>query len=159
MKKKTNEENSFWISEKREISGQTRKPAVNEREFSDEKQIKKKIEKFYKTLFKDSVEIISTECTLFLETLPLPILKENEILLCQEELAEKNFYEAKISMAQKKSPENDGLTKVFLGRLKIYFITSLRVTKCKKEFTSSQKRTVIFIENLYSYLIHIFVYI
>ena len=108
MKKKTNEENSIWISEKREISGQIRKPAVNEREFSDEKQIKKKVEKFYKTLFKDSVQIISTECTLFLETLPLSILK---------------------------------------------------VTKCKKEFTSSQKRTAIFIENLYLYLIHIFIYI
>ena len=77
MKKKTNEENSFWISEKREVSGQIRKPAINEREFSDEKQVKKKVENFYKTLFKDSAEIISTEYTLFLETLPLPILKEN----------------------------------------------------------------------------------
>ena len=55
MKRKTNEENSFWISEKHETSGKIRKPAVNEREFSDEKQIKKKVEKFYKTLFKDSV--------------------------------------------------------------------------------------------------------
>ena len=77
MKKKTNEENSFWISEKREVSGQIRKPAINETEFSDEKQFKKKVENFYKTLFKDSAEIISTEYTLFLETLPLPILKEN----------------------------------------------------------------------------------
>ena len=77
MKKKTNEENSFWISEKREVSGQIRKPAINEREFSDEKQVKKKVENFYKTLFKDSAEIISTEYRLFLETLPLPILKEN----------------------------------------------------------------------------------
>lgn len=47
---------------------------------------KKEVEKFYKTLFKDSVEITSTEYTLFLETLPLPILKEKEILLCQEDL-------------------------------------------------------------------------
>ena len=86
MKKKINRENYFWISKKCGISGQIRKPVVNEREFSDEKQIKKEVEKFYKTLFKDSVEITSTEYTLFLETLPLPILKEKEILLCQEDL-------------------------------------------------------------------------
>ena len=65
-----------------------------------------------------------------------------------------------MSMAQEKSSGNDGLAKelckCFWEDLKDIFITSLRTTKRQKEFTSSQKE---FIENLYLYLIYIFIYI
>ena len=45
--------------------------------------------------------------------LPLGKLKENEILLRKEDFTGKEFYEAMMSMALEKSPENDGLTKEF----------------------------------------------
>ena len=53
------------------------------------------------------MEKASTEHTLLLETLPVPILKENEILLCEEDPTEKEFYEAIMSMAQEKSSGKD----------------------------------------------------
>ena len=73
----------------------------------------KEIKKSYKTLFKESIEKISTKDTLFLEKLPLPILKEKEILLCEEGLTEKEPEKAIMNIAQEKSPGNDGLTKEF----------------------------------------------
>ena len=60
-------------------------------------------------MFKEKVEKISSEHRLFLETIHLPTLKENETMLCEEE----ELYEAIMSMAQEKSPGNDGLTNIF----------------------------------------------
>ena len=48
----------------------------------------KNLKSIYKTLFKGSVQKASKQ-TLFLETFPLPILKEKEILLYEEYLNEK----------------------------------------------------------------------
>ena len=50
------------------------------------------------------------------------------------------------SMAQEKAPGNDGLTKEFYScfweELKEPFVTSIRATKHKMEFTSFQKQPV-----------------
>ena len=89
----------------RGISGQMRKVIVNEKDISDEKRINEEIEKFYETLFKEKVENTSTEHTLFLATFSLAMLKENEILLCEEDLTEKELYEVIMSVVQQ---ENTG---------------------------------------------------
>ena len=76
------------MKKKRGIQGQKLKIIVNEEEISDEKRINVETELFYKSLFKDE-EKSSVEHT-FLDTLPLPILNESE-MLCEGALTGKNY--------------------------------------------------------------------
>ena len=101
---------------------------------------------FLKTCLKN-VKKSSVEHTTFLDTLPLLILNESEMLLYEVALTEKELNVAMMSMAQEKSLGNDGLTKEFHScfweELKEPFVTFIRATKRKMEFTSSQKQAVI----------------
>ena len=110
----------------------------------DEKRINVEIELFYKNLFKK--EKSSVEHTTFLDTLLLPILNESETLLCEGGLTEKERHAAMMSMAQEKTPKNDGLTNEFYSffgeELKEPFATALKATKRKMESTSSRKQAV-----------------
>ena len=75
--------------------------------------IKNKSMKRLKNYVKLCSKKVVYESTLFLEALPLLTLKENENLLCEEGLTEKETEEGMINMAQEKSPGNDELTKEF----------------------------------------------
>ena len=101
---------------------------------------------FIKTCLKN-VETFSIEDKTFLNTLPLPILNESKTLLCEGAITEKELHAAIMCMAQEKASENDGLTKEFYScfkkELKASFVTSIRATKRKIEFTASQKQAVI----------------
>ena len=98
---------------------------------------------FIKTCLKKSREIFTT----FLDTLPLPTLNESEILLREAALTEKKLNAPMMSMAQEKASGNGGLTKEFYScfweESKEPPVTSIRATKRKMEFTSSQKQAVI----------------
>ena len=67
----------------------------------------------------------SVEHPTYLDTLPLPILNQNKMLLWEVAFTEKNLNAVMMNMVQKKAPENDGLTKefysCFLGRIKRTF--------------------------------------
>lgn len=97
------------------------KVKVNDREISDGKRINQEIEIFCKTLLKESVEKTSTEHQLFVETLFLLILKENEILQCKDVTGEE-LYEVMMNMTQEESPGNDRWTNGFYN----YFHKSLK---------------------------------
>ena len=75
--------------------------------------IKNKSMKRLKNYVKLCSKKVVYESTLFLEALPLLTLKENENLLCEEGLTEKEPEEGMINMTQEKSPGNDELTKEF----------------------------------------------
>ena len=79
------------LEKKRGIQGQKLKIIANKEEISDEKRINVETELFYKNLFKDE-EKSSVEHT-FLDTLPLPILNESE-MLCEGALTEKNYMQS-----------------------------------------------------------------
>ena len=49
----------------------------------------------------------------FLNTLDIPKLSTDQIILCDIELTEKDLYDSMKSMKNDKSPGNDGLTKEF----------------------------------------------
>ena len=49
----------------------------------------------------------------FLNTLDIPKLSTDQIILCDIELTEKDLYDSMKSMENDKSPGNDGLTKEF----------------------------------------------
>ena len=90
MKKERNQINSFWISHW--IWEHIRKIIVNERQISDKNESTKRLKIFMKLCSK-KVEKSSTEYTLFIETLHLPMLKEKQILLCEEDLTDKELDE------------------------------------------------------------------
>lgn len=60
-----------------------------------------RVELFYKNLFKKNIEKCSVEHTAFLDTLPLPILNENEKQLYERALTETELNVAIMSMAPK----------------------------------------------------------
>ena len=62
-----------------------------------------RVELFYKNLFKKNIEKCSVEHTAFLDTLPLPILNENEKQLYERALTETELNVAIMSMAPKTS--------------------------------------------------------
>ena len=90
MKKERNQINSFWISHW--IWEHIRKIIVNERQISDKNESTKRLKIFMKLCSK-KVEKSSTEYTLFIATLHLPMLKEKQILLCEEDLTDKELDE------------------------------------------------------------------
>ena len=106
------------LEKKRGIQCQIRKLIVNEKEISDKNRINTDIELFYETLFKKNQEKSFVEHAKILDTLPLAALDESEALLCQGGLTEKELNAAMMSMVHEKTPQNDGLTKKFLGRIK-----------------------------------------
>ena len=90
MKKERNQINCFWISHW--ISEHIKKIIVNERQISDKNESTKRLKNFMKLCSK-KVEKSSTEHTLLIETLRLPMLKEKQILLCEEDLTDKELDE------------------------------------------------------------------
>ena len=88
-----------------------------------------------------------TDINNYLSDCPIPQLSEEQILQCEENFSEKEFYQALISMPNNKSPGNDGLTKefyeTFWEELKTPLISSFECPFIKDELSSSQKQAVI----------------
>ena len=83
----------------------------------------------------------------FLNNVRLPKLNITETNECDNELFEKELYISLMSMQNKKSSGNDGLTKeffvIFGGDIKDVFLNSCRTAKLKKELSTSQRQAVI----------------
>ena len=106
----------FFLNLEKQRGNQSRirKLIVNEKERNNETEISNHIKLFYETLFqnpsqKDSADDINH----FLNTLDIPKLSTDQIILCDIELTEKDLYDSMKSMKNDKSPGNDGLTKEF----------------------------------------------
>ena len=73
----------------------------------------------------------------FLNTLDIPKLSTDHIILCDVELTEKDLYDSMKSMKNDKSSGNDGLTKefyvTFWDDIKATFIFSLKQAIKRKE--------------------------
>ena len=110
-------------------------------------KITKEIKQFYQTLFKNSIHKTENECLQFLQCVSTTKLTENESDSCEDDLTEKELYEALTSMSKEKSPGNDGLTKeyyvTFWDQLKIPFMKSLEESKTKGYLTISQRQAII----------------
>ena len=102
---------------------------------------------FYKNLFKNNIKKTLSEQTNFLNTLQIPKLSDNDCLLCEGELFESELYDALKNMPNNKSPGNGGLTKEFFlsfwDDIKDIYISSIRTTGIKKEFSVSQRQAII----------------
>ena len=67
---------------------------------------------FFETLFqKNSLKYGADDINYFLNTLDVPKLSTDQIILCDVDLTEKDLYDYMKCMKIDKSPGNDGLTK------------------------------------------------
>ena len=87
---------------------------VNKKEINNETEILNQIKLFPETLFqKPSQKDSADEINHFLNTLDIPKLSTNQIILCGIELTEKDLCDIMKSIENDKSPGNNGLTKEF----------------------------------------------
>ena len=72
--------------------GKVRKLIASNQEISDPQKIEYNF--FYKSLFKNNINKTLSEQTNFPDTLQIPELSHDEILLCEGELTESELYDA-----------------------------------------------------------------
>ena len=106
------------------------------------------MKRFYEKLFqKPSKKCSADDINNFLNTLDIPKLSTDQIILCDIELTEKDWYDSMKNMENDKSPQNDGLTKQFYVTFwddnKATFISSLKQSKERKEYSISQRQAII----------------
>ena len=82
-------------------------------EITDHQKINNHVFSFYKKLFEEKLQDDSKKLLEFLKDIPVPSLTEEQKKICEGEVTEKEIYQSLISMENKKSPGNDGLTKEF----------------------------------------------
>ena len=81
---------------------------MNEKEINSETEILNQTKLFYETLFqKPSLKYSTDDINHFLNTLDIPKLSADQIILCDIELTEKDLYDSMKSMGNDKSPGNN----------------------------------------------------
>ena len=106
----------FFLNLEKQRGNENRiqKLIVNEKEINNETEILNQIKVFYETLFqKPSLRYSTDDINHFLNTLVIPKLSADQIILCHIELTEKDLHDSMKSMKNDKSSGNDGLTKEF----------------------------------------------
>ena len=121
---------------------------MNEKEINNETEILNPIKLFYETLSqKPSLKYSADYINHFLNTLDMPKLFTDQIILCNIELTEKNLYDSMKSMKNDVSPGNNGLTNkfyvTFWNDVKATFISSLKQAKERKGLSNSQRQAII----------------
>ena len=141
------------LEKQRGNQNRIRKLIVNEKEINNETEILNQIKLFYETLFqKPSLKYSTDNINHFLNTLDIPKLSADKIILSDIELTEKDLYDSMKSMKNDKSPGNDGLTKefyvTFWDDIKATFVSSLKQARERKELSISQRQAIITIIKL-----------
>ena len=102
----------------------------NDLEITNFEKINKELLYFYENLFKKKNTCTKEKLEQFLNSISLPTLTNDEKLICEGEITEKELFISLSKMENNKSPGNDGLTKEFDGtfwsELKDTFILSLK---------------------------------
>ena len=125
-----------------------RKLIVHEKQIHNETEILNQIKVFYETLFqKPSQKDRADDINHLLNTLNIPKLSTDQIILCDTELKEKNLYDSMKNTENDKSPGNNGLTKefyvTFWNNIKGTFISSVKQAKERMELSISQRQIII----------------
>ena len=135
------------LEKQRGNQNRIRKLIVNEKEINNETEILNQIKLFYETFFqKPSLKYSTDDINHFLNTLDIPMPSEDQIIICDIELTEKDLYDSMKSMENDKSPRNDGLTKefyvTFWDDIKATFVSPLKQAKERKELSISQRQAI-----------------
>ena len=120
----------------------------NGRCIMNQEKILQEIFNYYEVLYsKDTIDIDKTELNNYLGSIQLPVLTEEEALLCEGMLNEKECRDAIFSMKNNKSPGSDGLSvefyKCFWNEIKYLVMDSLNYGYIHHELSESQKLSII----------------
>ena len=105
---KERSQQKFFLNLEKQRSNQNRiqKLIVNEKEINNETEILNQIKLFYETLFqKPSQKYSADDINHFLNTLDIPKLSADQIILCDIELTEKDLYDSMKSIEMIKLQE------------------------------------------------------
>ena len=119
----------------------------NDLEITNFEKVNKELLYFYENLFKKKNTCTKEKLEQFLNSISLPTLINDEKLICEGEITEKELFISLSKMENNKSPGNDGLTKefyvTFWSELKDTFILSLKESKKLQKLGISQRQAII----------------
>ena len=117
----------------------------NDLEITNFEKINTEILFFYENLFKKKNFSTKENLEKFLNSISLPTLTNNEKLICEGEITEKDC--SLTNMENNKSPGNDGLTKefyvIFWTELTDIFMSSIKESKKLQKLGVSQRQAII----------------
>ena len=103
----------------------------NNIDITDHNDILKELHDFYSTLFDRKINKSSSECMSFLNSLQVPLIRDQHKAECDQELTIDDLKNSLFSMSGGKSPGNDGLSvefyKLFWSKIKDIFFASFSV--------------------------------
>ena len=109
--------------------------------------INNEIFSYFKSLFERTDQIGKLNHNTLLESVTLPSVTNDQKVVCDNDLTDKELFDALKGIPNKKSPGNDGLTKefyeTFWDELKDSFINSIKLAYQKKALSTSQRQAVI----------------
>ena len=119
----------------------------NDREYTDPEEIMNDLTAFYSSLYTRQSMKSESECLSYLRTVNIPKLTESEKESCEGRLTKKEIWEALNSMANNKSPGNDGLPKefyvCFFNEIHTHLLNTLNCSFPCGHMTSSQRQAMI----------------
>ena len=96
--------------------------------------------------FKKTIAKSISGIEMFLSDIHLPIITDENYIICEAEITEDNLLPALKSIPNNKTPENDGLSKefneTFWEDIKDVFINSLKQAKTENSLSISQRQAV-----------------
>ena len=145
--------NYFLSLEKRNKTSSCIRKLLTEdgQEITNPEHIRKEIKSFYENLYtKRSLKTeknVLKECLEHLSRINTPHLSQSDKASCEGKLTLQIIWEALISMKNRKTPGNDGLTKefyvCFFGELGMLPLKSLNYSHLVGELSTSQKQAVV----------------
>ena len=119
----------------------------NDREYTDPEEIMNELKAFYSSPYTRRSMKSKSECLSYLHTVNIPKLTESEKDSCEGRLTKKEIWEALNSMANNKSPGNDGLSKefyvCFFNEIHTCLLNTLNCSFSCGHMTSSQRQAMI----------------
>ena len=119
----------------------------NGREYNNPEEITNEIKAFYSSLYTRRSTKSESECLSYIHTVNIPKLTESERDSCEGSLTKNEKWEALNSMANNKSPGNDGLCKefyvCFFNEIHTYLFNTLNCSFSCGRMTSSQRQAMI----------------
>ena len=85
----------------------------NNADITDHNVILKELHDFYSSLFDRKINKSKAECMTFLNSLQVPLISDQQKVICDQELTVEDLKNSLFSMSGGKSPGNDGLTVEF----------------------------------------------
>ena len=120
---------------------------TDKKELVKHDDINKEIFFYFKSLFERRDQIDKMNHKTLLESIPLPSVTNDQKVVYDNDLTDKELFDALKGIPNKKSPGNDGLTKefyeTFWDELKDSFINSVKLAYQKEALSTSQRQAVI----------------